>query len=406
MRLSKTQIERLPLPVKGTAKQIFYRDSALPGFALRITPNGARSFIVEKKIKGKVRRLTIGKYGQIPVEEARKEALMLISDMTKGIDPRQTRIAEKLDNVTLRECYADYIDVRKNLSPATLHDYGRSIDGALKDWRSTPLLNINKRMILQRHKKLGDKSHARANNTMRLLRALFNFAMYQYEKEDGSPLISINPVKHISDCRGWYRVDRRQTWIKPHQLADWYDATMQLVNTNTRDYLHFMLMTGLRRSEASKLSWDMVDIKDRSFIIPETKNHQAHTLPLSDYLCELLNNKYAVRENDFVFPGKTDRGYLVEPRAAIVKVTNLSGVEFTLHDLRRTFITIAESLDIPAYALKRLLNHKMANDVTAGYIVPNVERLRDPMQRITEYFLRAFEPKQNITQISVAMLNQ
>ena len=58
-----------------------------------------------------------------------------------------------------------------------------------------------------------------------------------------------------------------------------------------------------------------------------------------------------------------------------------------LHDLRRTFITIAESLDIPAYALKRLLNHKTANDVTAGYIITDVERLRRPMQQITDHIL-------------------
>lgn len=61
---------------------------------------------------------------------------------------------------------------------------------------------------------------------------------------------------------------------------------------------------------------------------------------------------------------------------------------FTLHDLRRPFITIAESLDIPSYALKRLVNHKMANDVTAGYIVAGVERLRQPMQNITDYILK------------------
>ncbi|HAU0884427.1 TPA: integrase, partial [Legionella pneumophila] len=66
----------------------------------------------------------------------------------------------------------------------------------------------------------------------------------------------------------------------------------------------------------------------------------------------------------------------------------LSGVSFTVHDLRRTFATTAESLDLPAYALKRLLNHKMNNDVTAGYIMRDVERLRKPMQRITDFLIR------------------
>jgi len=69
------------------------------------------------------------------------------------------------------------------------------------------------------------------------------------------------------------------------------------------------------------------------------------------------------------------------------RVVEASGVTFTLHDLRRTFVTVAEGLDIPAYALKRLLNHKMRNDVTAGYIVTDVERLRGPMQQVTDYIL-------------------
>jgi integrase len=68
----------------------------------------------------------------------------------------------------------------------------------------------------------------------------------------------------------------------------------------------------------------------------------------------------------------------------------MSGVSFTLHDLRRTFITIAENIDISAYALKRLVNHKMTNDVTAGYIVSDVERLRKPMEQISRRILQYF----------------
>jgi hypothetical protein len=86
-----------------------------------------------------------------------------------------------------------------------------------------------------------------------------------------------------------------------------------------------------------------------------------------------------------VFPSKGESGYLREPKDAIQRVREYSGLYFALHDLRRTFITIAESLDIPAYALKRLINHKDPNDVTAGYIVPDIERLRRPMQKITNY---------------------
>ncbi len=71
----------------------------------------------------------------------------------------------------------------------------------------------------------------------------------------------------------------------------------------------------------------------------------------------------------------------------MAQVAEGMGEHVTFHDLRRTFITIAEGLDIPAYALKQLLNHRNPNDVTAGYIVADVNRLRMPMEKISEFIL-------------------
>ena len=79
----------------------------------------------------------------------------------------------------------------------------------------------------------------------------------------------------------------------------------------------------------------------------------------------------------------------------ILVLMELSGVPFTLHDLRRTFATVADSLDLPAYALKRLLNHKMNNDVTAGYIMKDVERLRKPMQQVANFIHKHMMFSQN-----------
>ena len=100
------------------------------------------------------------------------------------------------------------------------------------------------------------------------------------------------------------------------------------------------------------------------------------------------------------------RSPLVEPKKQIARVIERSGVVYTLHDLRRTFITIAESLNISPYAIKRLVNHKMSNDVTAGYIVSDTERLRRPTQQIADLLASAFDgharsvvpfPRANVT---------
>ncbi|MEP6880001.1 MAG: tyrosine-type recombinase/integrase, partial [Nitrosospira sp.] len=155
------------------------------------------------------------------------------------------------------------------------------------------------------------------------------------------------------------------------------------------DYLLFLLLTGLRRQEAATLKWSDIDLRGRSFTIRDTKNREPLTLPLTDFVYSLLEKREATADSDYVFAGNGKAGYLIEPRHQVQKVIEASGVPFTLHDLRRSYITIAESIDISAYALKRLVNHKMSNDVTAGYIVNDVERLREPMQRITNYILES-----------------
>jgi hypothetical protein len=104
----------------------------------------------------------------------------------------------------------------------------------------------------------------------------------------------------------------------------------------------------------------------------------------------LKRRQAAAGKDNFVFPAggrNKGKGHLAEPRYIADFVEEASGVEFMIHDLRRTFITVAESLDLSYYALKRLVNHKMSGDVTAGYIGEDVERLRKPMQQITDFFL-------------------
>ena len=233
---------------------------------------------------------------------------------------------------------------------------------------------------------------------MRFVRAILNFAIGQYEDSAGNPIIADNPIKRLSQTRSWYRVDRRNTVIKAHDLPAWLKAVHNLTDDAVgrnreliRDYLLLLLFTGLRREEGLSLTWKQVDLKAKTLTLPDPKNRQPHVLPLSDFLYTLLMRRYAEtgKSSPFVFPGDGIKGYLNEPGKQMKRVTAGSGVAFTLHDLRRTFITVAESLDISAYAVKRLANHKMANDVTAGYIIGDVERLRIPMQRITDFLIQA-----------------
>lgn len=395
MRITKSFVDKVTIPKTGPdgkSTQAFYRDSVIAGFGLRVTSGGAKSFIVEKRVDGRVKRKTLGRFGNLTVEQARKEAQKFLGKVATGIDPIREVQEKRAKRITLSDAFQDYLATRKNLKPNTLNDYNRSMGEMFKDWQAKALSDISRDMVISRHAEYGARSPARADNGMRILRAIFNYALQRYQDASGKPFLVANPVTVLSHQRAWYKVERRQTLIKDHQLKPWYDATMQLNNQTTRDYLHLVLLTGLRRTEAATLTWDQIDFKEKTLTITTTtKNNRIHRLPFSDAIEALLTRRFEERSSSFVFPSDAERGHLSEPRTAISRVTKLSGVTFTLHDLRRTFITAAERLDIPAYALKRLINHKDPNDVTEGYIIFDVERLRVPMQKITDFFLTKAE---------------
>lgn len=396
-KLTKLCVDKAPYPEAG---QTFVRDAELKGFALRLTP-GSKSFIVEKRVDGKVRRMTLGRYPELTVEQARKEAHKLLGQIATGVNPIAEKEAEELKAITLSQAFEDFLKTRKNLRPKTIYDYRRMLVVAFDDWQKKPLLSITKDMIAKRHTQLGEqRGEAYANLSMRVLRAIFNFAQAQYEDSFGKALITENPVARLTQTRAWYRVERRQTIIKISQLPAWLQAVEALraddqaeQSSLIADYLLLLLFTGLRRQEAARIKWQDIDLSNNTLTIPDTKNRQPLTLPLSDFVKAILERRQAASSGEYVFAGNGKAGHLVEPRTPMTKVMIASGIKFTLHDLRRTFITIAESLDISAYAVKRLVNHKMSGDVTAGYIITDVERLRDPMQRITDHLLKCMGAK-------------
>ena len=393
VKLTKHVIDNIPFPEKG---QVFYRDTLLKGFGLRVGKT-TKAYYAEKRVKGKTVRITIGTHGQVTPEQARREAQKLLGVMAVGQNPIDEERANNAQNVNLIEAFDAFMTARKSLKERTISDYNKIIKKYFPDWHKKTLIDISKDMVAKRHKTLGENhGAAQANYAMRVLRAIFNFAIGQYEDSSGNPIITNNPVTRLSQTRAWYRVSRRKTIIKSHDLSAFFRGLEQLKETAittkaevVRDYIILMLFTGLRREEAARLKWENVDLRAKTFTIIEgdAKNHEMLTLPMSGYVFDMLKKRHEAKINDYVFPGNSENGYIVEPRRQMEKITKVSGVSFTLHDFRRTFITIAESLDISSYAVKQLVNHKMANDVTAGYIIADVERLREPMQRITDYIL-------------------
>lgn len=383
IKLNRRSIDAITAPPSG---YVLIWDTELPNFGVRVTSGDARSYFVQRRVDGGVeRRMTLARAEVLSPEEARRQARKMLGDFARGIDPISERTREAREKVTLGEAFKAFLSGRGSLKPLTVSDMRRAMRGL--GWEKRRIKSVTRTMVETKHRELGKASPARANLTMRYLRAVLNFASAHYADHDGTPFLPFNPVAGLTATQSWYSVKRRQTLIADADLKPWMSAVLQLENKAISDYLILVLLTGLRRSESLQLAWRDVNLRDKTLTIPDPKNSEPHTLPLSDYLAAMLARRNDNAVGDRVFD--SERGGLSNLRYAIAFIEKNSGVAFCIHDLRRTFATAAERLDTPAYALKQLMNHKNKGDVTQGYIVRDVERLRRPMQRITDYFLAA-----------------
>jgi integrase len=384
LHLTDAAITALKPPSEG---QAFYRDTLLRGLAVRVAAGGRRTFILEKAVGKRTRRITIGdgECSALPVRVARDRAKKLLAKIADGIDPVEEKERLERSSVTLDTAFHEYQGSR-SLSSRSTSEYERIVKIAFADWRERPLSTITRSMVADRFTKLRDEhGPAWANLVMRVLRAIFNFAMSRYADEEGRTSFA-NPVKILSETRSWARVERRRTLIRPQDLQAWHNAVMKLPSTSAQSYLFTILMTGLRRREAGSLRWGDIDLKHATLTVRRTKNRRPHVLPIPTQLNAVLAGLQSSESHkeELVFPKVAEN--IGRTGQAVIEQ---SGIAFTIHDLRRTFITVAESLDIPAYALKRLLNHADGSDVTAGYLVIDVERLRAPMQKIADFLEKA-----------------
>lgn len=378
-RFTKRSVEAIEPPKEG---QALYRDDMLRGFGLRVGQQ-SRVYFVEGQVNRRTKRVTIGRSDAIGVDDARKRAMTILSDMAAGKDPNAERRKAAMEAITLDQAFTSFFAARSALAGHTVDLYTRTQKLYLKDWCKTSVIKISRQMVLKRHQRIAkDHGEVTANNVMRHLRSVYNFTAAGFDE------FPANPVTILTQARAWYPEKRRRGVVSAQNLPDWWAAVMEEPEYS-RDFLLIALFTGMRRAEVGGLRWEHIDLDNKTLHLPKTKNGDPLDLPLSAFLADLLSlRKAAADKSPWVFPSVSKLGHIVETKKFTARVTDRCGLDFTLHDLRRTFITIAESLDIPHYALKRLLNHRISGDVTGGYIVIDTERLRDPVKRVAERILQ------------------
>lgn len=368
---------------ENAAKQEDVFDTELNGLLVRLGKTKAAYGVLLRR-NGKLTRVTIGEHGVYYPDHsdakfnARKQARSLIADMDKGENPNEIKKERREQGLTLQEALDNYLLDNPQLKPRTVKEYRAMLQNHAADWLIKPIKNITPDMVQKLHTKLTrDQKPEQANKVVRTLRAIF----YQ-----NKGLLSENPA--CLPRKKWNKAERRTRVVKDFQLPDWYVSIHNYRNQDIADYLMLLLLTGMRRSEGFSLLWEDVDLTAKTLIARDTKNGKDHTMPLSDFLCEILARREPDKVNRYVFPSLTSAsGHLEEPKKVLEAVAKTSGIKFSFHDLRRTFMSAAAAFGISETLIKRLVNHSIS-DVTGGYIF-SIESSgpHQRMQEITDLIL-------------------
>ncbi|MFA6208741.1 MAG: tyrosine-type recombinase/integrase [Candidatus Obscuribacterales bacterium] len=292
---------------------------------------------------------------------------------------------------TLNRAWKKFMKYRaKHMKPATLASYATVLNAELADWMPKRLNEIKRRHVVDRHASI--TAPAQANLTMRILRTVYNFAIDHYRAPDDSAIITSNPVDALSSGRYWNKMQPRANHLKKHTLVAWWNAIDTLRDESVRDFARLVILTGLRKTEARLLVWANIDFSDKVLRIGETKNGEPLALPLSDFTYTLLVTRFERRPagNPFVFWHDSEPGAAIgEWNPVLRKLSKEAGIDFTTHDLRRSFVNFANACNINETKIKQLVNHKSARDVTyTVYLQADPEMLREPVQAITDFVLQ------------------
>ena len=386
--------QRLIDQIKASKGTVRHFDVKLSGFALAVYPSGKMSFLVRKSVSGKDTLITIGQYPALSLAEARDKARAMLNQMYEGRDPKAERSKrEQLDralSIRLGDQLERFLAARSLKSEG---DYRNCIRFYMKDWVDRPIRELTRRDYEDLYLKVcADVSQATATKLTRYVSSVLNWTMA--DEVEGERLLTENVTLVIAQKRYATAVKPRKSYLNAVEVEALLDylsirrhpqRKFDGVSDQGAALISLLLYTGMRKGEALGLRWDDVDFTQMIIKIRMTKNGLEHLVPMSGPVASILNN--IKRNGPYLFPSPTSIDlHLSNPSKTVANIVKVSGVEFTLHDLRRTFATHARMLGLDYDLVRRSLNHKSGGSITDQYIVEQVELIRPVFEKIAEGF--------------------
>jgi integrase len=348
IKLTKAGIDCLrPRPADAV-----YWDSTLPGFGVKVTPKGRKVFIAMYRTQGgksRLRKYTIGPYGRITLHHARTAAQRIFAARLDGRDPaaeklelRRRQVVDRIDDL-VEAFIADHVSKLRS---------GGELSRLLRRelilrWGARSVHDIKRRdisdLVFEAAVERGDHS---AHKLLKTVKRFFSWCVGRAVLET-SPGIGVkSPLKAASRDRVLTDEELARILRGARQIGGPYGAIIE-----------FLILTGQRREEVARMTWDEVHLERRIWQLPatRTKNGKDHVVHLSPEALSILGR--LKQHEAFVFcVGKRPFQDFSRHKRKLDLICGVSN--WRLHDLRRTCVSGMAALGIAPHVADKILNHQ------------------------------------------------
>ena len=339
MRFTDAYIKSL----KPTASRYEKYDANLAGFGIRVSPSGAKSWMAFSRNMERKTRVTLGRYPHMLLGQARQRAMNTLMEMADGEFQRSTKL--QLFEHALDDWYKK--DQAQNKSFLQVrHAMELHVRPRLKDFK---LSNIEKRDIIKIIDRIAVRTPTQANRILAFTKRFFSWCVSR-------DLLAISPANGIAKAKTEVSRDRV---LSKDELRAMYNATFEMPYP-FGPLLRILTLTGQRLNEVAGVSWKEINLDAAKWELPRdrSKNKTSHIVHLSNPVRKEFDALMNPTNQELVFTttGKTPVSGFSKAKNQLDKISGVN--DWRLHDLRRTFATVAtETLGYEPVVVDRVLNH-------------------------------------------------
>jgi integrase len=366
-------------------RDVFAWDDSLKGFAVRMTPAGSASYLVQYRTPhGQTRRYAFAKVGTLTPDQARTKARQLLADAESGGDPSAQR-HEAREALTIEQLCAAYLEAaraglvltrfRKPKRPSTIMN-----DESRVSRHIVPLIgrlvarDLNRAAVQRMVDAIAAGKTARpvktktrgkavvrggavaAARTAELLGGIFTWG-------ERRGLVAENPVRGIEKYRG----EPRDRLLSASDLAALGAVSRERADQPAVRALKLLALTGARREEICGLKWSAIDWNARSLNLHETKTGRS-IRPIGRAALRLLESMPDTTGSDWVFPNSTGTGS-ADLKKALARLFDAAALpDARSHVLRRTFASVAANEGYGDATIGELLGHARRGVTERHYV--------------------------------------